>query len=108
MLTEKVPENLDDHRKPVMQSGKSYIKVSGHFLAKIKILGCIPDNTILVTADVVGLYPSIPHQVGLIALKKALDKRLLKKIPTYDLNKMAEFGWSNNVFEFNSDTSQQI
>ena len=69
---------------------------------------CIPDNALLVTADVVGLYPSIPHQAGLIALKEALDKRLLKKIPTDDLIKMAEFVLSNNFFEFNSDTFQQI
>ena len=38
-----------------------------------------------------GLYPSIPHQAGLIALKEALDKSLSKKIPTDDLPKMAEF-----------------
>ena len=62
----------------------------------------------MVTADGVGLYPSIPHQAGIIVLKEALDKRLLKKIPTDDLIKMAEFLLSNNIFEFNSDTFQQI
>ena len=55
-----------------------------------------------------GLYPSIPHQAGLIAFKEALDKSLSKKIPTDDLIKMAEFVLSNNFFEFNSDTFQQI
>ena len=77
-------------------------------MKKIKTLGCIPDNAILVAADVVVLYPSIPHQVGLNSLKEALDKRPLKKIPTDDLIKMAEFVLSNNFFEFNSDTFQQI
>ena len=96
--TEKVSEFLDHHLKPVMQGGKSYIKDSGHFLEKIKTLRCIPDNALLVTADVVGLYPSTPHQAGLIALKEALDKRLLKKIPTDDLIMMAEFVLSNNFF----------
>ena len=106
--TEKVSEFLDHHLKLVMQSGKSYIKDSGHFFEKIKTLGRIPDNAILVTADVVELYPSIHHQVGLIAHKEALDKSLSKKIPTDDLIKMAEFVLSNNFFEFNSDTFQQI
>ena len=105
---EKVSEFLDHHLKPVMQSGKSYIKDSEHFLEKIKTLGCISDNAITVTVDVVGLYPSIPHQAGLIALKEALDKILSKKIPSDDLIKMAEFVLSNNFFEFNSDTFQQI
>ena len=100
--TEKGSEFLDHHLKPVMQSGKSYIKDSGHFLEKIKTLGCLPDNAILVTADVVGLYPSIPHQAGFIALKEALDKSLSEKIPTDDLIRMAEFVLSN------SDTFQQI
>ena len=51
----------------------------------------IPDNGILVIADAVGLYPSIPHQAGLNGLEEALDKRPLKKIPTDDLIKMADF-----------------
>ena len=71
-------------------------------MEKRKTLGCIPDNAILVTEDVVGLYPSIPHQAGLIALKEALDKSLSKKIPTDDLIRMAEFVLSN------SDAFQQI
>ena len=89
-LTEKVSELLDHHLKPVMQGGKSYIKDSGHFLEKIKTIRCIPDSALLVTTDAVGLFPSIPHQVGLIELKEALDKRLLKMIPTDDLIKKAE------------------
>ena len=88
--TEKVSELLDHHLKPVMQGGKSYIKDSGHFLEKIKTIRCIPDSALLVTTDAVGLYPSIPHQAGLIELKEALDKRLLKMIPTDDLIKKAE------------------
>ena len=34
--TEKVSEFLDYHLKPVMQSSRSYIKDSGHFLKKVK------------------------------------------------------------------------
>ena len=70
---------------------------TGSFLEKIKTSGCIPDNNaILVTADVVGSYPSIPHQAGLIALKEALYKRLSRNKPTTDLIKMGEFVFSNN------------
>ena len=65
-----------------MQNGWSYIKVSGDFIKKINNLDSIPENAILVTADVVGLYQSIPHEVGLRALREALDKRDEKTIPT--------------------------
>ena len=72
--TEKASEFLDHHLKPVMQGSWSYIKDSVDFLRKIKQIGNLPENSILVTADVVGLYPSIPHELGLKALEKALKK----------------------------------
>ena len=65
-----------------MQKGISYIRDSKHFLEKIKTIGSVPENAIFVTADVVGLYPNIPHQAGLNALKEALEKRDIKNIPT--------------------------
>ena len=91
-----------------MQKGWSYIKDSGDFINKTKNLSTIPDNAILVTADVVGLHPSIPHEAGLRALKEALDKQDKKCIPTEDLVKMAEFVLKNNFFEFNSKIKQQV
>lgn len=65
-----------------MQNDLSYIRNSGCFVEKIKSFGEIPENRLLVTADVVGLYPSIPDVTGLIA----------------------EFGLSNNYFEFDGQT----
>ena len=58
------------------------------------------------TADVVGLYPSIPHKAGLQALKNALEKREQKHIPTEKLINMAEFVLKNNFFEFNGSAKQ--
>ena len=91
-----------------MRKDWSYIKDSQDFIIKFRKLGKIPDNAILVTTDVVSLYPSIPHNVGLRALKEALDKREQKKIPTEDLLQMAEFVLKNNFFEFNNRIKQQI
>ena len=56
MPTEKVSEFLNYQLKPVMQNGKSCIRDSGHFLEKIKNISTLPENTILLTADVVGLH----------------------------------------------------
>ena len=50
--TEKVSELLDFQLKPVMHSDRSNVKDSGDFLKKIKNLGSLPENVILVTADV--------------------------------------------------------
>ena len=48
-------------------------------------------------------------QAGLEALKEALEKKDIKKVPTEDLVKMVEFllNNNNNTFEFNSKTYQQ-
>ena len=104
--TEKVPEFLDYHLKPIMQNGLSYIRDSQHFLEK-KAIESVPENTILVIADVVGLCPNNPYQAGLRAPKEALKKRDIKKIPTEDLVKMPEFVLNNGIFVFNNKAYQQ-
>ena len=91
-----------------MQSSRSYIKDSGNFIEKIKNIGTILKYSILVTADVVGLYPSIPHEAGLKTLVKTLNNRTNKKVSTEDLVKTAEFVLKNNYFEFNGKVKQQI
>ena len=101
-------EFLDFHLKLIIQSGNSYIRDSSHCLERIKNIHSIPDNAMLVTADVVGLYPSIPHSAGWNSLKKALEKQVNKQIPTSDLVKMEEFVLSNNYFEFSEKVYQQI
>ena len=53
-----------------MESGLSYVKETNDFHFKLKNLGKIPENAFLVTADVVGLYPSIPHDECLEVLRK--------------------------------------
>ena len=106
--TEKASEFLDHHHKPVMQSGWSYIKDSGDFLKKIKNVGNIPENVILVTADVVELYANIPHTAGLKTLSNMLEAREHKPVSTEDLVKMARFVIENNYFEFNGDVKKQI
>ena len=77
--TEKVSNFSDHHLKPIMQQGKCYMTGCEDFLLKIRKFTSILDGSFLVTADVVGLYPSIPHSVGLDALKSALGNRKEKQ-----------------------------
>ena len=57
-----------------MQSIWSYIKDSGNFTERIKKISNISEDAILITADVVGLYPSIPNELDLKAMKEAVTK----------------------------------
>ena len=61
-----------------------------------------PNVAILVTIDVVGLYPNIPHDEGLEALRRTLNKRSRPNpvIPTDHIVDLAELVLKNNNFEF--------
>ena len=50
----------------------------------------IPQDAIMVTADVVRLYPSISHDTSLKALRKALDNQEIKRFLLMTLSK-----WEN-------------
>ena len=52
-----VSEYLDHILKSIMEQKWSYIKDSGDFLKEIKRIGKIPEGALLVTADVLRLYP---------------------------------------------------
>ena len=108
MPTEEILEFLDHNLQLSMKQGESYIKDTGDFLEKLKTVGEIPKETFLVTADVVGLYPSIPHDGGLEVLRKQYSKFKDKIFPTEDITKKADFVVKNNLFEFDCRFYQQI
>ena len=57
---------------------------------KLRSLPNLPDDIILCTVDVVGLYPNIPHDEGLSALRKRLDLRQEKDVTTSIQVELAE------------------
>ena len=79
---------------------KSYIKDTNDFLKKLRDLPDLPEESIICTIDVVGLYHSIPNKEGLRVLS-VLEKRSSKKVSTDTLIELAELALQNNYFEFN-------
>ena len=65
-----------------MQNEWSYVRDSNVLINKIKNFKNIPSNSILVIADAVGLYPSIPHESGLNAITEALENEVRKSVLT--------------------------
>ena len=96
--TEKASEFLGSHLKTIMRESWSYIKDSADFINKIGQIGDIPENAILVTAGVVGLYPSIPHKAGLQALKNTLEETKQKRIPTEKFNQYGRICAQKQLF----------
>ena len=81
-----------------MRDRWSYIKDSGDFFRTIKNIVKIPMGAILVTTDVVRLYPSISHGVGLEALQKRLNERDSPNTTTGDIVQMTDFVLENKIF----------
>ena len=67
----------------------------------------LPNNIILCAVDVVGLYPNIPHEEGLSALRKRLDNRMEKYISSDTLCDLAPVVLKNNIFKFGKKTLKQ-
>ena len=89
--TENISSFLHHHLQPIAQKANSFIKDTNHFLRKIKSLGQLPEGAVVCTIDVVGLYPSIPHEEGLASLRRFLDARTAKKVTIETLLELAEF-----------------
>ena len=64
----------------------------------------IPYYAIFTTGDVVVLYPSTPHMLGLKALEEALEKWESLLISISDFVKMANFVLQYNYFDINGET----
>jgi hypothetical protein len=89
---------------------KSFVKDTTHLLQKLKEVGPIPQDSWLVTLDVVALYPSIPHEGALNAVKAMLNKHRKGQVrPTNDtLVKLLEMVLTKNNFTFNGKHFLQL
>ena len=78
-FTENISSFLDFHLQLLAQEVKCYIKDTNDFLKKLRSLPNLPDVLFyvfyIILFYVVGLYPNIPHDQDLSALRKRLDLR---------------------------------
>ena len=81
----------------------SSIKDTDDFIRRIRNIIDLPSDVLLVTFDVVSLYPSIQHDFGLCALKDFLLDHNLPNIVVNGIHNMTDLVLKKNVFEFNSE-----
>ena len=77
--TEKISAFVDSQLKPLLSQIPSFVKDTNHFWNNLKAMGKFPDGAILVTIDVVGLYPHIPMMTVLRLLEKLLTTDATQK-----------------------------
>ncbi|KAJ8038942.1 hypothetical protein HOLleu_16508 [Holothuria leucospilota] len=78
-------------------------KDTDDFIRRIRDINVIPPGALLVTIDVVALYPSIPHTDGLQALGDFLHECHLPTKVVSGILSMTDLVLKKNTFEFNGE-----
>ena len=101
----EVTSYIEHFLKPLATKHKSYIRDTTDFLNKMKREKLSKDS-ILVAADVVSLYPNIPHEDGLEAVRQAFKTSTQeeKKLrPDEEILKLLEICLYKNDFAFDGE-----
>ena len=72
--TEKLSAYVDEFLRPLAQALASHIRDTTDFIARLKNLGRVPENSILATLDVSSLYTNIDTDDGLAIIEEELAK----------------------------------
>jgi hypothetical protein len=107
--TEKLSKLVDHWLQDSVKEVPSYIRDTTHMLNNIEQwnqqYGPFPENTKLVTIDVVGLYTNIPHA----DMKEAIREHYREDGPPAEtVVEVADHVLDNNVFSFEDTYYQQI
>lgn len=79
--TENISSLFEYHLKSIAQEIYLYVKDVNDSLCKLVSFPSFPDDVVLCTKDVVGLYTNISYDEWLIAMRKDLDLQKDKKLP---------------------------
>ena len=102
-ITENISIFVEHYLKENAKSHPSFLQDTPDFLRfieEINMEGPLPENSILASFDVTGLYTNIPQDEGLAIVSESLDNTKLP-FPKEFLVKLLELTLKYNIFEFN-------
>ena len=102
-ITENLSRYINHHIKHFVNQIPAYLEDTPDFLRTLdqeNKAGIPLENEILVTIDVSSLYTNIPPEEGVEEVRKFLQSRQDKSVPTEFLTRMLEQVLTLNIFEF--------
>ena len=87
----------------IAQGLPSFIKDTSHLINKIEHLnkeGPLPENALLVSWDVVSMFPNIDNTLGISAVERALNSRSVKIPSTECITEAVEICLKSNNCQF--------
>ena len=97
--TENISAFLDFHLQNIVSATPHILQDTRDVLQRVNQIGDIPENALLVSFDVVGLYPHIPHDQVVEIMRRFLDKREDESVSSESLCKLANIVLKHNYFE---------
>ena len=97
--TENISAFLDFHLKPLVTKVPHILEDTRDFPTRITEIKDLLEDSLLVSFDVVGLCPHIPHEEGIEIMEELLNQREIKDISTKSLCDLATTILKNNFFE---------
>ena len=101
--TEGIAGLVEEELKEGVEKQESYIQDTADFLRKLEQVGRLSDDEWLFTMDIVALYPMVPRRRAEEAMRKNLEGREVKGVPTEDLMELAKLVLDNNEFTFEGE-----
>ena len=98
-LTYHASKYLDSILQPLAKQTAFYVKNSFTFLADLRIK-TFPSDSVILTADVESLYPSIPINDGLVQLRDFLELSKIESSQTSFIVDLTSWVLKNNFIEF--------
>ena len=99
---------VHEHIKKYVPKTKSYVRDTQHFISRLKQLGPIPENALLVTLDVNSLYTNIPNHEGILAVANHIRSDPNQQKIGPHLLKLLKLVLHSMSFSFNEDHYLQI
>ena len=106
--TENISAFLNFHLKKIVSTIPHILEDTRDFLQHLNQIGDIPENVLLVSYDVVGLYPHTPHDRGVEFMGRLLDKREDQSVSSQSLGKLANTVLKHNYFQLGKYIYHQI
>ena len=103
-LLENPSKFVDYHIKDLATKHETFLEDTQDFLRKVEELNkkvILPENALLVTIDIIGLFTNIPQEEGISTTEEALNERDVQTVPTEFIIAMLTIILENNIFTFN-------
>ena len=109
--TSRISAFIDEILKPLVPGLRSYCRDTYHFLEKLAPEREIKEQTLLTSFDVVSLYTSIPHELGMESIQFWLERRgtvISNRFSDVFILSSLELILKNNYFRFGDEIFLQI